>query len=76
MQDVQVKRLNLGYYLESADQWWDVVWNGGFRGIVEQIPSAAVARFREEHLQEIQKLVTADGLWLNIEVLHGIGARE
>lgn len=74
--DIRVDRKDLGYYLESADKWWDVIWNGGFRGLIEQLPTDVLHKFRNEHLQEIEKLSTKDGIWLNLEVLHAIGAKK
>lgn len=38
--DIRVERKNLGYYLEDADEWWDVIWHAGFRGLVNQLNPA------------------------------------
>lgn len=73
--EVRADRKDLGYFLESADKWWDVVWNGGFRGLVEQLPAGDTQKFRDEHLTEIEKLLTEDGIWLNLGVLHVAGTR-
>jgi len=73
--DIRADRKDLGYYLENADRWWDVIWNGGFRGLVDQLPSNNVHKFRREHMLEIEKLRTKDGIRLNLEVLHTIGAK-
>lgn len=75
LQDIRVNRLNLGYYLDSTDAWWEVIWNGGFRGLVQQLPLGTLDRFRQEHLQEVHELMTAEGLWLNLEVLHVLGVK-
>lgn len=73
--EIRADRKDLGYFLESADNWWDVVWNGGFRGLVEQLSPGDLQRFRCEHLTEIEKLLTRDGIWLNLGVLHVVGTR-
>lgn len=75
LRDIRADRKELGYYLENADRWWDVIRNGGFRGLIEQLGSD-VERFRHEHMQEIEKLLTEDGIWLNVEVLHTVGAKN
>lgn len=73
--EIRVDRKDLGAYLENAERWWDVVWNGGFRGLVEQLPAAQVQSFRHEHLQEIEALRTAEGIWMNLQVLHVLGSK-
>lgn len=73
--DIRADRKDLGYYLENADRWWDVIWNGGFRGLAGQLADD-IHRFRHEHMQEIDKLLTEDGIWLNVEVLHARGAKK
>ncbi|GAM08491.1 demethylmenaquinone methyltransferase [Geobacter sp. OR-1] len=74
--EIRADRRDLGYYLESADNWWEVVWNGGFRGLVEQLPAGDLQRFREEHLQEIDKQRTSEGIRLNLDVLHVVGTSK
>jgi ubiquinone/menaquinone biosynthesis C-methylase UbiE len=76
LKDIRVDRKNLGYYLESAEKWWDVIWNGGFRGLVEQLSVDDMRKFKTEHVQEIEALHTDDGIWLNLEVLHTVGVKK
>ena len=61
---------NVGYFLDGAEGWWDVVWNAGFRRLLGQLSSGDLQRFREEHLREVAALVTNDGLWLDVGVLY------
>ena len=75
LKEIRVERKDLGYYLENADKWWDVIWNGGFRGLVEQLPAGDLVRFREEHLAEIEGLREEDGVRLNVEVLFAVGIK-
>jgi hypothetical protein len=37
--------------------------------------SAEQERFKHEHLQEVEKLRTKDGVWLDIGVLYTIGTK-
>lgn len=71
--NISIKRTDLGAYLELAEQWWDMVWNGGFRGLVEQLPAGTLPQFRQEHLQEIEQLRSTDGIHMHLQVLHTIG---
>lgn len=67
---------NVGYYLRGADDWWDVVWNAGFRRLVDQLSADDQARFKREHLREVEALRTAHGIWLNAPVLFTVGTKS
>jgi ubiquinone/menaquinone biosynthesis C-methylase UbiE len=73
LQDVEVETKNVGYYLDTAEDWWDVIWNAGFRRLVSQLPSDGLRRFKKEHLEEVKALQTASGIWLNAPVLFTTG---
>ena len=74
LRDVRVEAKNMGYFLSDENEWWNVVWNAGFRRLVSQLAPADLPRFREEHLREVAALKTHDGLWLDIGVLFTTGA--
>ena len=46
LRDVRVEQRNVGYFLDNAKEWWDVVWNAGFRRMVGQLASTDQERFR------------------------------
>lgn len=73
--DVSVSSKNLGYYLQSENQWWDLVYNAGFRGLIEQLDVASQQQFKDEHLDEIRSLHTAEGIWLDVPALYTMGYR-
>ena len=73
LSDVRVETRNVGYHLGSADEWWDIVWNAGFRGMVAQLPTDQQERFKREHLEAVDALRTADGIWLDVGVLYTSG---
>lgn len=73
LDSVSVEPKNVGYYLESADEWWHIVWNAGFRRFVNQLPANEQQRFKREHLLEIDSLMTSDGIWLDVGILITIG---
>ena len=75
LRDVRVEPKNMGYFLSDENEWWDVVWNAGFRRLLSQLPPADLPRFREEHLQEVSALMTPKGLWLDIGVLFTTGVK-
>jgi ubiquinone/menaquinone biosynthesis C-methylase UbiE len=73
--DICVETRNIGYFLESAEDWWSIVWNAGLRRMVNQLSPADQQRFKREHLQEIEALRTEKGIWLDIGVLYTIGTK-
>jgi len=73
--EIRADRKDFGYYLENADGWWEVIWNGGFRGLVDRLPTDDLHKFRHEHMEEIERLRTKDGIRLNLEVLHTVGVK-
>ena len=73
LRNVRTEVRNMGYFLADENEWWNVVWNAGFRRLLSQLPPADLPRFRTEHLCEVADLKTKDGLWLDIGVLFTIG---
>ncbi|NTV14815.1 MAG: methyltransferase domain-containing protein [Desulfobulbaceae bacterium] len=71
--EVRVERRSLGYHLSAAEDWWAVIWNAGFRRLVNAIAPAEQERFRVEHLREVAALATPRGIWLDVEVLYTSG---
>jgi ubiquinone/menaquinone biosynthesis C-methylase UbiE len=61
-----IVRRSLGYRI-SLDDWWNIVWSAGFRGFVEQL-GQRVDEFKQAHFEELRPLMTADRLWLEIDV--------
>jgi len=73
--NTRVETRNVGYYLDCAERWWDVIWNAGFRRLISLLPEDARERFKRDHLQEIEALVTKDGIWLDVGVLYTVGTK-
>ncbi len=73
--NITVDRKNVGYYLDSAEQWWDVVWNAGFRRMVGQLSPDDQVRFKHEHLQEVEAQRRSDGILLDVGVLYTMGTK-
>ncbi len=73
LRDVRVEAKNMGYWLADENEWWDVVWNAGFRRMLSQLPAADLPRFRADHLREVAALKTPQGLRLDIGVLFTVG---
>ncbi len=63
---VAVATEQLGYHLANTDEWWDQVWRGNQRSALAQLSAEQFARFRAEHLAEVEGLVTERGLWVDV----------
>lgn len=73
--DIAVRAVQLGYHLHSEQEWWDIVWNTGFRARLEPLSPVQLARFRAHHLEEVRTLATEDGIWLDVATLITTGRR-
>jgi len=75
LRDIRVERKNVGYFLDNELEWWDVIWNAGFRRMVSQLQPSDQKQFQREHLQEVASLATKNGIWLDVGVLFTIGTK-
>lgn len=73
--DVEVVSEPLGYHLKGAADWWEVVYNSGLRGMLDQLPADTRLTFQREHREEVGRLVAERGLWLNVETLFSFGRK-
>ncbi len=70
---IRCEPVDCGYYLNGPADWWYIVWNAGFRGLVNSLSDADRERFKEEHLDEISMLSTDNGIRLEMKVLYTVG---
>ena len=75
LRNVRVETRNVGYHLSGREEWWDIVWNAGFRRLVTQLSRQDQERFKQEHLAEIATLQTDRGIWLDTGVLYTVGTK-
>lgn len=68
-EDIEIQTEQLGYYLNSIHEWWDLVWNTGFQIRLSQIPVEKIDLFKAEHLAEIETMITDKGIWLDLETM-------
>ena len=76
LENIEVFSEQLGYQLTDSDEWWDVIWNSGFRGPVSQLAPEQLKQFKQEHLAEVEKLKTSKGIWLDIASIFAIGHKS
>lgn len=74
-QAVAVQVEQLGYYLNNAEEWWQIIWNSGFRGPISRLTSLQLEQFKTEHLAEIAALCDSKGIWLEMPVIFAQGRK-
>jgi ubiquinone/menaquinone biosynthesis C-methylase UbiE len=72
---VDSETVQVGYDLTGFDQWWDILWFSGFRGLLNQLAPDDLAQFRQDHRTEIERMATGRGIWLNVDVLISVGRK-
>ncbi len=72
---VEMHHEPLGYQMTSSQMWWDVVWNAGWRSLLNQLSEEEQQQFQESHLKEIDEVIGDNGVWFNTEVLIAVGEK-
>lgn len=73
--NISIHHEPLGYNMISAQMWWDVVWNAGWRSLLNQLSEEEQLEFKKIHMDEISQLIGDDGVWFNTEVLIAVGEK-
>ena len=73
---VDIHHEPLGYQMTDPQHWWDVVWNAGWRSLLNQLTEDEQKVFQEEHIKEITNVLGDDGVWFNTEVLIAVGEKQ
>ncbi len=76
LEDVSCDMVDAGYFLDNAEGWWHIVWNGGYRGLVNQLSPQDMEKFKEDHLKEIEALSTPEGIPFELSVLYTKGTKS
>ena len=48
---VDIHHEPLGYQMTDAQMWWDVMWNAGWRTLLNQMPETKQSTFEKEHIE-------------------------
>ena len=72
---VSIHHEPLGYNMTSAKMWWDVVWNAGWRSLLNQLSEQEQKEFKKTHMNEVEQYIGKDGIWFNTEVLIAVGEK-
>ena len=61
--------------MTDPQMWWDVVWNAGWRSLLNQMSEEEQKEFEEIHRDEIAEVLGDDGVWFNTEVFIAVGQK-
>lgn len=74
-QQVQASTKQLGYHLAKPQDWWELLYHSGTRGLIDQIPEEKLAEFKQQHLDKIATQQKEDGIWLNLPIHFFLGSK-
>jgi len=69
----QCQQYDFGYQITSPEQWWDIVWNAGYRGMLETMTEEQQKKFKQQHLAEVAALIEQKNNYLNVDVIISVG---
>ncbi|MDH5765613.1 MAG: class I SAM-dependent methyltransferase [Gammaproteobacteria bacterium] len=65
----------LSYPMKNEQHWWDVVWNAGYRGLLNQLTGEQQEEFKNKHLADVADYCNNNNACLNTDVVIAIGIR-
>lgn len=71
--DVTVREQQLGYWIRSEEDWWNIVMNTGFQALVAKLEPEERDDFERAHKAEVRAHATERGLWVDVPVLVACG---
>jgi len=63
---------DISYHLKDENQWWEIIWGSGLRGLVNQLPANDLQEFKKQHLAKVRRYVIDENRPLNVGVLLGL----
>lgn len=62
-------------YVMTAERWWDIVWNAGYRGYLNMLSETELQSFKTRHLTDIDQLCAESEFMLDVGVLIAIAEK-
>ena len=59
--------------MKNEQHWWDVVWNAGYRGLLNQLTEEQQVEFKSRHLAEVADYCKNNNALLDTSVIIAIG---
>ena len=67
------QQYDFGYEITSPEKWWDIIWNAGYRGMIETMTEDQQEKFKQQHLKEVAMLIEQKNNYLNVDVIISVG---
>jgi ubiquinone/menaquinone biosynthesis C-methylase UbiE len=64
-----VQEHDFGFEVPSAEAWWEIVYNAGYRGLLSQLRPEDAEPFRKQHMADVADLIKNGQRRLDIRVL-------
>lgn len=74
-QDIEIIEETKIFTHDSAEKWWESLWNHVTRAKLEQLSSAHVNHLKRAALEKTQKLSQGNGIEEPLQVFYGIAAK-
>jgi ubiquinone/menaquinone biosynthesis C-methylase UbiE len=66
---IEFAEQQLGFHLQAAPEWWDILWNTGFRSPLMALDAAQLEQFQQQHLAQVGGQFSGGTCWLDIPVI-------
>lgn len=76
IKDCSIQTEPLGFYLSTAEAWWDILWNTGYRRLLNALSAEQLVAFRAQHLDEVDALCKDGPYWVDTDVVIAQGVRS
>ena len=76
LKEISVTQEQHGFFIEKAENWWELINGGGSSGYIQSIPRKKLEDFKIDHFSEIDKLATDQGIWIEVGVLYTLGKKN
>lgn len=73
---IEVRAEQFGCYLANAAEWWEIVRSMGLGSFHARLSRTKLSRLKADHLAEVAKLATSDGIWLDLAVIFAVGWKQ
>ncbi len=74
--NISIHHEPLGFQLTSPKTWWDILWNTGYRRLLNQLSVTEQAAFKQKHLAEIAKLCEINPYWVDTSIIIVVGSNS
>lgn len=70
-----VREYDFGFALPHPEAWWEIVYNAGYRGLLQRLSPENAPTFKERHLAQVSDLLRAGQRHLDVRVLIAEGTK-